>query len=100
MTAMGMDEYCVVKTGQGRRSMEGMVFKHPIYDRDSVLVHANYVTLEDGTGVVHTAPGHGREDFETGQRYGLTTLNPVDDRGYFTKEAGQFEGLHILEAGQ
>jgi len=98
MTAMGVDEYRVAKTVKGSE-MEGMVFKHPIYDRDSVLVHANYVTLEDGTGVVHTAPGHGREDFETGQKYGLTTLNPVDDRGYFTKEAGQFEGLHILKQG-
>ena len=98
MIAMGIDEYCVVKTVKGSE-LEGMVFKHPIYDRDSVLVPATYVTLEDGTGIVHTAPGHGREDFDTGQRYGLTPLNPVDDRGYFTKEAGQFEGLHILKQG-
>jgi len=98
MIAMGVEHYCVAKTVKGSE-IEGMVFKHPIYDRDSVLVHATYVTLEDGTGVVHTAPGHGREDFETGQRHGLTPLNPVDDRGYFTKEAGQFEGLHILKQG-
>jgi isoleucyl-tRNA synthetase len=98
MTAAGKTNYCVAKTVKGSE-LEGMVFKHPIYDRDSVLVHANYVTLEDGTGVVHTAPGHGREDFETGQRYGLEPLNPVNERGIFTQLAGQFEGLHITKQG-
>ena len=98
MSAAGIEKYCVVKTVKGKE-LEGMVFKHPIYDRDSVLVHANYVTLEDGTGVVHTAPGHGREDFETGRKYGLEVLNPVDGRGLFTKAAGQFEGLHITKQG-
>ena len=99
MMAIDADKYCVVKTVKGS-DLEGMVFKHPIYDRDSVLVHADYVTLEDGTGVVHTAPGHGREDFETGQKYGLDILCPVDERGVFTKEAGQFEGQHINKGGQ
>ncbi len=98
MQAMGKANYCVAKTVKGS-DLEGMVFKHPIFDRDSVLVHANYVTLEDGTGVVHTAPGHGREDFETGQRYGLEPLNPVDARGYYTKDAHEFEGLHIIREG-
>ncbi|MCX6346210.1 MAG: isoleucine--tRNA ligase [Armatimonadetes bacterium] len=98
MIAMGVEKYCVAKTVKGA-DLAGMVFKHPIFDRTSILVHADYVTLEDGTGVVHTAPGHGRDDFETGHRYGLTPLNPVDDRGIFTKEAGQFEGLHILKQG-
>ena len=98
MTAAGKEKYCVVKTVKGRE-LEGMVFKHPIYDRDSILVHAPYVTLEDGTGVVHTAPGHGREDFETGRRYGLEVLNPVDGKGRFTHLAGQFEGLHIIKQG-
>lgn len=98
MTAMDAEKYCTVKTVKGAE-LEGMVFKHPIYDRNSVLVFADYVTLEDGTGVVHTAPGHGREDFETGQRYGIEPLNPVNERGVFTKEAGQFEGLHILKKG-
>lgn len=98
MEASGKSSYCVVKTVKGRE-LEGLVFRHPIYERDSILTHANYVTLEDGTGVVHTAPGHGREDFETGRKYGLEVLNPVDARGYFTKAAGQFEGLHILRQG-
>lgn len=98
LAAIGASDYRVVRTVKGRE-LEGLVFKHPTYDRESVLVHANYVTLEEGTGVVHTAPGHGREDFETGQHYGLPVLNPVDERGVFTKEAGQFEGLHIMKQG-
>ena len=98
MTGIGVEDYCVVKTVKGS-GLEGMVFKHPLFERNSGLVHAGYVTLEDGTGVVHTAPGHGREDFETGQRYGMEPLNPVNGAGYFTKEAGQFEGLHILRQG-
>lgn len=98
MQAIGKENYCVEKTVKGSE-LEGMVFKHPLFDRDSVLVHANYVTLEEGTGVVHTAPGHGREDFETGMRYGLEILNPVDEKGRFTKQAHQFEGLHILKQG-
>lgn len=98
MEAIGADKYCVVKKVKGS-DLETMVFRHPIFDRNSILVHANYVTLEDGTGVVHTAPGHGREDFETGQRYGLEPLNPVNDKGVFTKDANQFEGLHILRQG-
>ena len=98
MVAIGKENYCVAKTVKGSE-LEGMVFRHPICDRDSILVHANHVTLEDGTGVVHTAPGHGREDFETGQKYGLEALNPVDDRGVFTHLAGQFEGLHITKQG-
>lgn len=98
MAAIGAAKYCVVKTVKGG-DLEGMVFRHPVYDRESVLVFAGYVTLDDGTGVVHTAPGHGREDFETGQRYGLDALCPVDERGFFTREAGQFEGLHITRQG-
>ncbi|MGC8861366.1 MAG: isoleucine--tRNA ligase [Armatimonadota bacterium] len=98
MAAIGADQYTVDKTVRGS-DLEGMIFKHPIYERESVLVHANYVTLDEGTGVVHTAPGHGREDFETGQQYGLEVLCPVDEKGYFTQEAGQFEGLHITKQG-
>ncbi|MBV6458136.1 MAG: Isoleucine--tRNA ligase [Fimbriimonadaceae bacterium] len=74
-------------------SLEGSKFKHPIFDRPSLAVLADYVTTEDGTGVVHTAPGHGRDDFFTGQKYGLPILCPVDERGVLTAEAGEFDGL-------
>ncbi|MCE9559178.1 MAG: isoleucine--tRNA ligase, partial [Armatimonadetes bacterium] len=73
--------------------LEGVRFKHPIFDRASVGLLATYVTTEDGTGVVHTAPGHGREDFMTGQKYGLPVLCPVDERGVLTNQAGEFEGV-------
>ena len=73
--------------------LEGMEFRHPIFDRPSVAVMADYVTTEDGTGVVHTAPSHGRDDFFTGQKYGLPVPNTVDERGVATAEAGEFEGM-------
>ena len=67
---------------EGRR-FEQARFRHPFLDRDSVGTLGDHVTLEQGTGIVHTAPGHGQEDFEVGQRYQLETLSPVDDRGRF-----------------
>jgi len=78
--------------------LEGAKFKHPIFDRESVGVLADYVTTEDGTGVVHTAPGHGREDFYTGQKYGLPVLCPVNEKGVLTEEAGEFAGLFYSSA--
>lgn len=78
--------------------LEGIKCRHPFMDRDSVVILADYVTLDQGTGCVHTAPGHGAEDFESGMEYGLDIVNPVDPKGYFTQEAGPFAGLHINEA--
>jgi isoleucyl-tRNA synthetase len=78
--------------------LEGLAFKHPIFDRDSIAVLADYVTTEDGTGVVHTAPGHGHEDFYTGRKYGLPALCPVDEGGIYTVEAGEFAGKKITDA--
>lgn len=76
------------------RDAENAIFWHPFAERPSRVVLADYVTTEEGTGVVHTAPGHGRDDFYTGQKYGLPVLNPVDAAGRFTDEAGEFAGLH------
>ncbi|MDD5758077.1 MAG: isoleucine--tRNA ligase [Desulfobulbaceae bacterium] len=78
--------------------LEGKKCRHPFIDRDSLLVLADYVTLDTGTGCVHTAPGHGREDYLTGLRYGLEILAPVDSHGVFTEEAGVYAGLTINEA--
>ncbi|MBA3725253.1 MAG: isoleucine--tRNA ligase [Armatimonadetes bacterium] len=78
--------------------LNGVVFKHPIFDRDSIAVMADYVTTGDGTGVVHTAPGHGHDDFHTGRKYGLPGLCPVDPAGVFTEEAGEFAGKSINDA--
>ncbi|SPD73741.1 isoleucyl-tRNA synthetase [uncultured Desulfobacterium sp.] len=74
--------------------------RHPLYDRPSVIVLAPYVTLEAGSGCVHTAPGHGREDYETGLEYGLDVYSPVDDSGCFTPDVDFFAGLQVFEANK
>ncbi len=86
--------------GQWKGSdLQGVVCRHPlhalapIFDRDSLVVLGDYVTAEDGTGCVHTAPGHGQEDFATGVQYGLPIITPIDDKGRFTDEAGPFAGI-------
>jgi isoleucyl-tRNA synthetase len=76
----------------------GATVRHPFLDRDSVVVSAEYVELDTGTGVVHTAPGHGADDFDTGVRFGLPTVVPVDGSGHFTEEAGPYAGRQIFEA--
>jgi len=72
--------------------------KHPFIDRKSRVVLADYVTKEEGTGCVHTAPGHGQDDYITGRKYNLPVVMPVDDRGRFNKEAGEFSGMDVFEA--
>jgi isoleucyl-tRNA synthetase len=80
------------------KDLEHTSYRHPLYDRISeILIGGDYVTTESGTGLVHTAPGHGQEDFMVGQRYGLQILSPVDEKGNFTAEAGQFAGLNVLK---
>ncbi|NJL01002.1 MAG: isoleucine--tRNA ligase [Spirulinaceae cyanobacterium RM2_2_10] len=89
-----------VKTTLPGRALEHCTYKHPLFDRESeILIGGDYVTTESGTGLVHTAPGHGQEDFQVGQRYGLPILSPVDERGNFTAEAGPFAGLNVLNGG-
>jgi isoleucyl-tRNA synthetase len=81
-------------------ALAGAVVRHPFLDRDSFVVLADYVELETGTGAVHTAPGHGTDDFETGVKYGLPVLNPVDGAGRFTADAGPYAGQNIFAAQQ
>jgi len=78
--------------------MEGLVFRHPLYDRDSLSVLGDYVTLEQGTGVVHTAPGHGSDDFHTGVKYGLDIYAPVDAGGRFLDTVERFGGQRVFDA--
>jgi isoleucyl-tRNA synthetase len=80
------------------RDLDDAAVRHPFMDRDSRLVLADYVDLETGTGAVHTAPGHGADDFDTGVKYGLPILNPVDAAGRFTAEAGPYAGQNIFAA--
>ena len=82
------------------QDLEHTTYRHPLFDRESpVVVGGDYITTESGTGLVHTAPGHGQEDYIVGQRYGLPILAPVDDNGNFTPEAGAFAGLNVLGEG-
>ncbi|CAM6086341.1 unnamed protein product [Calypogeia fissa] len=81
-------------------ALENSRYKHPLVERESpVVIGGDYITTESGTGLVHTAPGHGHEDYLTGQKYGLPMLSPVDDNGNFTDEAGKFAGLNVLGDG-
>jgi isoleucyl-tRNA synthetase len=89
-----------VKATVKGKDLEHSTYRHPLFDRESpIVIGGDYVTTESGTGLVHTAPGHGQEDYMVGQRYGLPILAPVDDNGNFTEEAGQFAGLNVLGDG-
>jgi isoleucyl-tRNA synthetase len=73
-------------------------FQHPFLDRISIPVFGNHVTIEAGTGLVHTAPGHGTDDYKVGLQYGLEPYSPVDDRGKYTDEFPLMQGVSVFEA--
>ncbi|MFA1818644.1 isoleucine--tRNA ligase [Virgibacillus oceani] len=89
----------VVKTFKGEEA-DKIVAKHPFYERDSLVMLGDHVTTEAGTGCVHTAPGHGEDDFYVSRSYGIEALNPVDGKGVFTAEAPGFEGLFYDKANK
>jgi len=93
----GWSDAVVLAEAKGA-ALEGLLARHPFYDRPSPLVLADYVTLDAGTGLVHTAPGHGREDYDTGLRYNLEVLSPLDDAGRFLDVVPFFAGLTVFEA--
>ncbi len=96
---IGWEDAAVVQKVKGAE-LEYVVANHPLYDRDSLVMLGEHVTTDAGTGCVHTAPGHGEDDFLIGQKYGLDVLCPVDDKGYMTNEAPGFEGLFYDEANK
>ncbi|MBM7701791.1 isoleucine--tRNA ligase [Metabacillus iocasae] len=97
--AIEWDEYEVIRTHKGSE-LEHVMAQHPIYGRDSLVMLGDHVTTDAGTGCVHTAPGHGEDDFIIGQKYGLDVLCPVDAKGYMTEEAEGFAGLFYDEANK
>jgi isoleucyl-tRNA synthetase len=97
MAKLGIGAYDVLGKCRGKE-LEGRKYRHFFTGRLCPIVLAPYVSLEDGTGCVHTAPGHGREDYETALVYGLEVFSPVDDAGCLTAEAGEFAGLHVFDA--
>ncbi|MCK4835560.1 MAG: isoleucine--tRNA ligase [Candidatus Aminicenantes bacterium] len=78
--------------------LKGLNIRHPLFDRDSLLITTDYVILDQGTGCVHTAPGHGEEDYRAGLEYNLDIYSPVDPAGLFDQTAGKYEGKNIFEA--
>src|SRR5437763_1253586 len=78
--------------------LENIRFRHPLYARDSIGVLGDYVTLDAGTGAVHTAPGHGADDFNTGMRYGLEIYAPVGPAGHFLDDVELFGGMRVFDA--
>ena len=96
---LGWSDYQILSECKGQQ-LERAVCRHPFVDRDSLVVLGKHVTLDAGTGCVHTAPGHGEDDFYVGREYGLPVLSPVDNRGCFTEEAQPFTGLYVHDANQ
>jgi len=95
--AVGFKDYEVVARYKGRE-LAGVKYRHPFAGRVSPVILTDFVTLEQGTGVVHVAPGHGADDFYAGQEHGLPILSPVDERGRFTAEVPEYEGMLIFDA--
>ena len=94
----GIADFKILKECLGE-DLRQVVYHHPFGSRHHCpVVCVDYVTREDGTGLVHTAPGHGQEDFETGLKFKLDVVVPVDARGIFTDEAGEFAGQHVFKA--
>ena len=99
MKAAGVDSYERVAEFKGQ-DFEFMTAQHPFLDRDSVLLCAEYVTMDSGTGCVHTAPGFGADDYQTFRRYKMDIIVPVDDRGYQTADAGKFAGMYYEDSNK
>ncbi len=97
---MGIDKYDLIREIKGVQ-LENLVYTHPFGLRKGKVVLADYVSSEDGSGLVHTAPGHGAEDFQTGMKYKLDILMPVDTKGNFEAVAGEeFKGIHVYDANK
>lgn len=99
MKTSKIEQYHEIARFKGK-DLEYVKCKHPFLDRTSLVILGEHVTLEAGTGCVHTAPGHGEEDFEVCQRYNIPVIVPVDNKGYLTKEAGKFAGLFYEDSNK
>ncbi len=97
MKRFGIADYAVI-ADIAARNLERKRCAHPLYDRESLIILGGHVTLEAGSGCVHTAPGHGREDYDVGLEYGLDIYSPVDDEGRFSDDVGFFAGRFVFDA--
>lgn len=82
------------------KELEYVEAQHPFLDRTSLVINGDHVTTDAGTGCVHTAPGHGEDDYIVGQKYDLPVISPLNDKGVFTEEGGQFEGMFYDKANK
>ncbi len=98
-TNLGWEDYKVVKEFKGAE-LENVKCQEPLFNRESLVILGKHVTLEAGTGCVHTAPGHGEDDYLVGKEYDLGIISPVDNEGKFTSEAGKYEGLFVEDANK
>ncbi|MFA5145519.1 MAG: isoleucine--tRNA ligase [Candidatus Omnitrophota bacterium] len=99
LPSLGIDKYEVIKEFKGSQ-LEGLGYEHPFGLRKGKVVLANYVSSEDGSGLVHTAPGHGADDYLTGLKYKLEIVMPVDPKGNFDESAKEFKGMNVLDANK
>ncbi len=99
MQTFGISDYSILAEIDAK-SLEKKRSRHPLYDRDSLIILGGHVTLDAGTGCVHTAPGHGREDYEVGLEYNLDVYSPVDHKGCFTDDIEFFKGQFVFDANQ
>ena len=97
MERYGVKDYRIVGRALGHK-LEGVKLKHPFYKREVPVILGDHVTIESGTGAVHTAPGHGQEDFAVGVKYDLPLENPVDGRGVYVEGTELFAGQHVFKA--
>ncbi|MGE5197335.1 MAG: isoleucine--tRNA ligase [Deltaproteobacteria bacterium] len=96
---MGVEKYELIREIPGK-DLEGLTYAHPFGIRKGRVVLADYVSKEEGTGLVHTAPGHGAEDYQTGLKYKLDIIMPVDAKGRFDDSTGEFSGMRVYEANK
>lgn len=99
LTNSGISQHKIIKELKGK-DLQGVSYTHPFVSREGQVVLADYVSGEEGTGLVHTAPGHGNEDYLTGIKYKLNMIMPVDAKGIFDTNAGEFQGMHVYDANK
>ena len=97
MDRFGSKDYSIIASHKGN-DLSGIVCQHPFIERPSKIILGEHVTIDAGTGCVHTAPGHGQEDYELGLKYGLDIYTPVDSRGQFTSDVPEWQGVNVFKA--
>lgn len=98
-TEMDLEQFELIKEFQGK-DLERTTYQHPFLDRTGMIILGTHVTADAGTGCVHTAPGHGQDDYVVGTRYGLPVISPINNKGVLTEEAGEFAGLFYAQANK